>query len=132
MDWAVKVEHHSGGNFGSHADVRMKFFVRKDENVDGKPLPTIFHGHSIDMSSHAEPKHIVPLTPIQCNVSPQVTSTNSGQQKNNFQISVYDEDDIIVKNPNKIYPFGQQSIQGRVLDLQTEATAAIPDVSTLP
>lgn len=48
-------------------------------------------------------------------------------------MSIYDDDDYLVKDPNYFYPFGQQSIQGRISDLQAAAAStSLPEVSSLP
>jgi hypothetical protein len=45
---------------------------------------------------------------------------------------LYDDDDYLVKDSNYIYPFGQQSIQGRISDLKAAAATSLPEVSALP
>jgi hypothetical protein len=48
--------------------------------------------------------------------------------KSHSLVSMYDDEDYLVKNPNDIWQFGQQSSQNRILDLQTAAASTvIPD-----
>jgi hypothetical protein len=48
-------------------------------------------------------------------------------------ISIYDDDDYLVKGNTQIVPFGQETVQSRVFYLQAGAAIVpLPDVSLIP
>jgi hypothetical protein len=66
-------------------------------------------------------------------VSPGLSKQRNDINKKTLSpVSVYDDDDYLVKNPDSIFPFGQQTVHNRIMDLQMAAAVTIPDVSTLP
>lgn len=97
----------------------------------------MFRGHPIDISGpKVELKMEEHSTPVLKNVvhrdSTPRTNVKNAASKTLSPLSVYDDEDYIVKDHSRVIPFGQQSIQHRVMDLQTAATVTVPDVSTLP
>jgi hypothetical protein len=60
------------------------------------------------------------------------SSAKHSDKKTSSPVSIYEDEDYLVKDRNDIYPFGQQSIQARVSDLQAAAATSLPEVSSLP
>jgi hypothetical protein len=96
----------------------------------------MFRGRPINLDvPKLEPKIEEHHTPFIRNgrqrVSTPVNNARSAS-RNSSPVSLYDDEDYLVRDPDKIIPFGQQTVQDRITELQTAAAANIPDVSTLP
>jgi hypothetical protein len=106
----------------------------KNETVSSFiPVQPTFRGRPIDFgpSVKKEPN----ITPVARNgVQTPVPPIHRFRNNDNSQspISIFDDDDYLVKDPDKVLPFGQQSVASHLNDLQTAAAATVPDVSTLP
>lgn len=111
-------------------------FTQDESNQSIATNPITFRGHPIDMKAKVIPQMPIPSTPI---IRPDRSRTQEYQkrsvtpgQKSQSPISIYDDADYLVKNPMDVCPFGQQSTDQRINDLQTAATTSIPEVTTLP
>jgi hypothetical protein len=104
----------------------------KDEKHNHDNHPVMFRGRPIDLNVDNSPPTYNPSTPKirpdHANVQGNVQST----PKKSSLISVYDDGDYLVQDTDNICPFGQQSVQQRIADLQAAVIATIPDVTTLP
>jgi hypothetical protein len=63
---------------------------------------------------------------------PPSSRDNTAAKISQSPISVYDDDDYLVQNPQFIVPFAQESMITRINDLQSIATTTIPDVTSIP
>jgi hypothetical protein len=108
-------------------------------NVEEKYLQApMFRGRPIDMSpGKVDLKTEGHSTPTLKNPSRHFTTSpvpgsKYSDMKAPSPICILEDDDYLVKLTDQIIPFGQQSVQGRIMDLQVAATANVPDVSTFP
>jgi hypothetical protein len=111
--------------------------VQDPRDKHESPVPT-FCGRPIDLSLAKLDTKVegfgTPQVKTHLHQVNQVESSHSKShdRKTSSPVSLYDDEDYLVKNQTMIYPFGQQSIQARVSDLQAAAATSIPDVSSLP
>lgn len=106
------------------------FVKQEEQRVEKHPI--MFRGRPIDLPANDGPKVFDPSTPKNPTFRPSHNARVHSTPKKSSPISVYDDSDYLVQDTDSIYPFGQQSIQQRIADLQAAAVATIPDVTTLP
>lgn len=111
----------------------------KEEKCVQSNQPVMFRGRPIDMNAKVTSQgqdYDHPTTPnIRSARSPVNNPFRKGvalTEHKSSPISVYDDEDYLVKNEDNICPFGQQSVQQRIADLQTATASTIPDVTSLP
>mmetsp|Transcript_13085 Transcript_13085/g.24590 ORF Transcript_13085/g.24590 Transcript_13085/m.24590 type:complete len:183 (+) Transcript_13085:184-732(+) len=96
------------------------------------PCQPMFRGHPINLNGRA--RYSPTVTPVAKNSvqTPMYPTSNRQQEGITSAVSVYEDEDYLVKDPPHILPIGQQTVQSPVMDLQTVAAVAIPDASHIP
>jgi hypothetical protein len=111
----------------------------KEEKYVPESQPFMFRGRPIDMNAkvtNQDQEYNHPGTPLihhgRTPVNDSYKGITQSKHRKTSPISVYDDEDYLVRDVANICPFGQQSVQQRIADLQAAATSTIPDVTTLP